>query len=711
MGRKLRTSVAPAYYLFVLLGVFYSSTIHAFSYSDGDFSFTLKNRVSIGANFRVEERQESEVHYAYNNNVVFGDELNPRYAELYDPEVYGSKLSHAFLPQQSFKINGYVGVPVKEEDASTCATADVTAAEIDDNFLIQCTRIAFAVGEGRNDYFWDDGNLNYDRGIVSQQFRTQHEMDIRYNEVGAYFKAYAFYDYYVKNKTLDYAPLSDDADEVVGSDARLVDAYIYGDFYVLDMPFSFKLGDQTIMWGEGLLTSDINGAINSEDWNQIFMPGGEGDFSTQSAFAISASYNITDNIKTEAYLQTEFVPSTLPPRGYYISPLDLVGAGSDRFCTGSGGRVPEAEAPVCVFKSGETLAKNDGQYGFRFSFIIPQLADTEVSLIFANYHSKLPTIQGISGLPSSDDTLPDILKAKYSLIYPENKRLYGLTWVATIPFGLSFSGELSYQKDVPLIVNVPEIYIAMSGQYLNFLDYTQGDVLDNPNSFVTGLGDNELVLAWFLNWVQSATGDDVDADAFLAAQDTDYNQIYNKYPGQLGMASILTPTVINGFINRDVVKSRMTLLSYLGGSWIGASSVTLASELAMAYIVDHPEFDEYRLLSWSGEGRGVPDPLPTGLQEVDSIPTNWTDDLSMQLTLAIQMDYPSVFEVLDINMVIGYQSGISGEGPVLSGYSKTQKNGRFQMDARYGDQIGFGMAYTKYMADRDWVTLHASYSF
>jgi hypothetical protein len=73
----------------------------------------------------------------------------------------------------------------------------------------------------------DDGNLNYsDSGdLISNAIKVTSELDINFRNYGAFIRGTAFYDF--ENEGKDF--LSERAQDLVGSDIRLLDAYVYGE--------------------------------------------------------------------------------------------------------------------------------------------------------------------------------------------------------------------------------------------------------------------------------------------------------------------------------------------------------------------------------------------------------------------------------------------------------------------------------------------------
>ncbi len=97
---------------------------------------------------------------------------------------------------------------------------------------------------------FDDGNLNYDEGIVSNQVRGSAELALRWRNFGAFVRGYGFYDFENELGGGRRTDLSHDGSWAVSSGADLQDAYLTANFSVADVPVQLRLGNQVINWGE-----------------------------------------------------------------------------------------------------------------------------------------------------------------------------------------------------------------------------------------------------------------------------------------------------------------------------------------------------------------------------------------------------------------------------------------------------------------------------
>ncbi|HIE06511.1 MAG TPA: DUF1302 family protein, partial [Desulfarculaceae bacterium] len=81
--------------------------------------------------------------------------------------------------------------------------------------------IGLANGGTKHSVNYDDGNLNYGRGLISNAIKLTSELDIDAGWIGAFIRATGFYDYENEKKSRDRTDLTSDARDAVGSDIDL----------------------------------------------------------------------------------------------------------------------------------------------------------------------------------------------------------------------------------------------------------------------------------------------------------------------------------------------------------------------------------------------------------------------------------------------------------------------------------------------------------
>lgn len=377
--------------------------------------------------------------------------------------------------------------------------------------------------KSNDDINTNDGNRNFDTGLVSEVFKITTDMEARYQNYGVFVRGTAFYDTQIMDKRNDYMsqnnpsqPSQNTPDDSsftyetrhkAGRGAQILDAYVYGNWDVGDMPLSARFGKQVFNWGEGLFYRGGVNTTNPVDAAKFRLPGAELKEVLVPVEALSFNVGLTDNLSMEAFYQFNWKESAIDPVGTYFSETDLFAdGGSTAYSTqkaliaaGSlypglsagntgglaGGRNVDSNGNIQVAKIGSDInAKNDGQYGLNFKYIAEELNSTEFGAYFVNYHSKEPTIAadlgnyqglnlgqiaagacaaaGLGGACANPAVLANFATAAGGLAtidvanqvnarreYAEDIRMYGLSFNTTVASASVF-GELSYRPNLPI---------------------------------------------------------------------------------------------------------------------------------------------------------------------------------------------------------------------------------------------------------------------
>ena len=286
----------------------------------------------------------------------------------------------------------------------------------------------------------NDGNRNYDTGIVSQVYKITSDLELNYENYGLFARGTAFYDSelsgstnYGKKSWQESQPsqagmqgskpnnrFTKDAKDISGRDAQLLDAYIYGSWDVMDRPVDARLGKQVLSWGEGIFYRNGVNTTNPIDAAKFRLPGSELKEALIPVETFGISVGLTDNLSMDAFYQYNFRKTQIDPVGTYFAETDLFAEGGNTAYRATGslssllgdgnnngqddyrdlaasGLVtsPEyfAQDAFKVAAIGSDInAKDDGQFGISFRYVAEELNDTEFGFYFVNYHSKEPVI-------------------------------------------------------------------------------------------------------------------------------------------------------------------------------------------------------------------------------------------------------------------------------------------------------------------------------
>lgn len=327
----------------------------------------------------------------------------------------------------------------------------------------------------------DSGNLNYDKGDrFSTVGKFVTDLSMRKDDMGGLVRVKGWYDYAQKDEDVAFGspnngyqkkPLNDDgySDLQKFSGVYLLDAYGYNTFYFNDTPVQVRLGRQVVNWGESVFIQGIN-QINPLDVTALRRPGTELKEALIPLWMGYVNVGLPAGMSMEAFYQLKYESTAIDGCGQYWSVTEsAVGQdfGDCQIGTFLGGTNPSSPTKVAA---GAYLPEikgkdphNSGQFGVAFRAPIEAL-DGEMGLYFINYHSRTPYL----GLRSTDSAaLTEFPNAKApgavarnsdgqfvgpSWEYPENIRLYGLSFTTTLA-GWSIGSELSYSPNQPVQIN------------------------------------------------------------------------------------------------------------------------------------------------------------------------------------------------------------------------------------------------------------------
>ena len=473
----------------------------------------------------------------------------------------------------------------------------------------------------------DAGNLNYDPGeMFSQLVKGTHELDINSGDQGFFTRFTYFYDFEMMDSSRpynrpvggnSYEPCQDgDQKDLSCTDVRLLDAFYYGNFLVNDKALSVKVGQQVLSWGESTLISHgINN--NPVDIARLRAPGAELKEAFVPVGMIWASYELSEQVNAEVFVQYDWQETYLPTPGSYFSTNDFAGEGgfANNVQLGFGGgpdldlasvidglnsfyqtagalgidaSTAEGQATLAGLyvasfprkttlrlkgSAGELKPKDDfDQYGLKLSVFSPELNDTEFAFYFMNYHSNRPLFSGTASNFTTQALMSDLnylaghqinannignLQAysKVLVEYPEDIKLYGFSFNTAIG-DTAVSGEMSFRQDEPLQADDVEILFAGMPQQL-----ADAGVPD-------GIRRDELA---------------------------NISQLTAPPPG--GYAK--------GYILSDTAQAQVTF-THLFGPTLGTDNFVMLAEVGYVNIMDMPDQSVLRL---NGPGTGRSGPL------------------------------------------------------------------------------------------------------
>ena len=382
--------------------------------------------------------------------------------------------------------------------------------------------VAITNGGTSRDINSDDGNLNFERGSpYSTALKVTHDFELKYQNFGAFARGTYFHDFTLDSKSTSVASgFTPTGKDRVDNNITLLDAFVYGNFKSFgERNLNVRLGQQVVSWGEStFLLNGIN-IINPVDVSKLRIPGAELKEGLLPTPMIWASQDIADGVSLEGFYSFKRGETKLDPRGTFFSATDALSDGAERIFIGGGRRFDQhgpsslfglPGAPVFAPRTPDRDASNSGEFGVALRALLPSLNNTELGLFFINYHSRTPLLSAVRGaatvssaalLAGSDPGCATSTLVNFNVLvdpanplnlnplgqglctgaraatyfgeYPENIRLYGLSFSTSGPAGIALQGEYSYRPNQPLQLATTEVILAAGGLANNI---TGGDV-------------------------------------------------------------------------------------------------------------------------------------------------------------------------------------------------------------------------------------------
>lgn len=586
----------------------------------------------------------------------------------------------------------------------------------------------------------DDGNLNYDRGLTSVAGRVTHELTLDYENIGFFGRATYFYDILNADGDTEFRDLSPDAQQAVGRDVDLLDAYAYGFFDLGETPVDVRIGNQVISWGESTFIQNGINVINPVDVSAIRVPGSQLREALTPILAANVNVGITDNLSVEGFYQFLWEETEPDPAGTFFSTNDFATDGGERqgVYLGFGnpgipddpsrnaanpgtnvgfvnnpvlGPIPVGGPlnPAAPFGTRATRGPDNepddgGQFGLAARYFAPALNDTEFGVYFINYHSRLPLIS--ADLGSQADLLAGLVpgstvnyasSTNYVIEYPEDIQLLGASFNTSVGnTGLSIQGEYSLKMDQPLQIDDVELLQAA----LAPAAVTASCQVDGPSCIGTATVFNS-------NQVLQDVG--IAFDPFNAAS-------------ARATAAAMFDTDLEGYREFNVSQAQLTATQAFGPiPGLGVDQWVLVGEVGGTYVHDFPDESELRFEGPNTTLGGNPNFIGVG-----GMPAVQTDGFATEFSwgyrAAIRFDMLNAVGPVNLFPTIGWQHDVHGTTPApIANFVEDRAAVSLGLNATYLDAWSGGIQYTNFFAigedefntirDRDFVSMNVRYAF
>ena len=589
-----------------------------------------------------------------------------------------------------------------------------------------------ALASGAND---NDGNLNYDRGLVSNTSKFTADLEVQAGDFGAFVRATGFIDFENDDGKRERTRLGGAAKKRVGSDFDVLDAYVTGAFDAGGAIVDMRLGKHVLNWGESTFIPNGINAINPFDVSKLRLPGSELREALLPVGLASASVAPTGKLSVEGFYQFDWDETEIDPVGSYFSTTDYVGPGANRAVIA----LPELE-PLGLGDTGITATNNpfaafglpdifgenpdfltarrgpdhapgnSGQWGLALRYFAEEFNDTEFGFYYMNHHSRLPVVSARTGTAESAGA------------------------------GLAAAGRVAAAASaaVPLIIaagRTPEEAqglaegaaaaagidaYARTGHY--FVEYPE-DIRLFGVSFNTELG----ATGWALQGEWSHRRDaplqlaerKVFAEALAPVTECLARAGANPADGPacIGEKTLagLYDTDTTGYVRRNVSQVQATATRVFGPT-MGADSLAFVAEAAVMRVHGMPK------------GKGVTDDaalLAPGVMPLDS-PAGGklgpgkgdADATSWGYRVAARLDYNNAVRGVNLFPYAQFLHDVSGNSPAPSGpFVEGRTALTLGLKADYLSSWEADLSYTRMagkgneLSDRDFISVSFKYSF
>ena len=527
-------------------------------------------------------------------------------------------------------------------------------------------------GASTNNY--DDGNLNFDKGdTYSKIVKGNSELFLNYDvnsdtltRVGALVRGRYWYDFELKdeNRAVDYVgqqrELNSEA-KANASGGEILDAYVFTDWYLGNVPLSVRYGKQVVSWGESTFIQGGINTINPVDVPAFRAPGSELKDALLPVEMLYMSAGVTENISIEAFVQTDWAPVRPDDCGTFFSTNDFASDGCGPVLLA--GQLPDSQAQAQGFiapRLGDVEADSKDQFGVAMRWYVPALNDSELGFYYIKYNSRLPYVSGT--IKDGSSPFPS-----YFIEYPENIDLYGISINTNTPGGWSLGAEYSYRDNVPLQWNAFELIFG-------------GLQKRGPNGEVL-------------------------------------SKLEQQRLEELG--AIVPGSKVSGNDRFGVSQAQFTLIKFFD-QVMGASRLSLITEFGATYVHDLPSLDEARYGRSGTFGIGTL-PLANGDLCKGEGGTAENINTSYCTNDGFTTDFSqNAFAGINLSPQLAWSHDVKGYSPQPGGnFNEGSKAIGLSLEAVYQNKITGNIGYTNFfggkpyneLTDRDFVSASVSYSF
>lgn len=372
---------------------------------------------------------------------------------------------------QAYAINFNIGEIEAQFDSQLSVGASWSTRGADPDF------IAPVSGGKASSRTSDDGRLNFENGkTFSKIFKGIHDLELKYGDTGVFLRGKYWYDFELKDEHREFYDIDDHnrKEGAKSAGSQLLDAFVYHNYSIGELPGSVRAGKQVVSWGESTFIGNSINSINPIDVAAFRRPGAEIKEGLIPVNMLYVSQSLTDSVSAEAFYQLEWDQTVVDNCGTFFSTSDVVADGCTDRLVVAGRDLPPGQSNntgpatgnnLFIPRAGDRDARDSGQFGLALRWFAEELHDTEFGAYALNYHSRGPvfsTIRSTAANPAALGFVGAAPTARYFIEYPEDIRLYGVSFQTNIE-GTALSGEVSYRPNMPLQINSTDLSFGALG--------------------------------------------------------------------------------------------------------------------------------------------------------------------------------------------------------------------------------------------------------
>lgn len=589
----------------------------------------------------------------------------------------------------------------------------------------------------------DDGTSHFDNDSkpFTSVFKITSDLELKWENYGMLVRGSAFYDEVIMDRGTNggtpYASAAEcnaqnsadpancgfakKIEDFNGNRARILDAYVYGNFDVAGHDLNVRLGEQVINWGEALF---IQGGINSANpasLSNLRLPGAEIKEALLPLPTASFSVGLSRNVTLEGFAQFDWDFSEPDSAGTYYSTDDaFAGYGSERVIVEMAGTAAQqaavaynaakygnASTVLTHTRLSDAPTKGTGQYGVAIR-LQPEGSDAEYAFYHMNYHSHTPVAQGIAGEANAYQNAS--MSGHAAAVAAADTLVQGLSGGMCPSAAAAASGACgpTLQGAAPSIIGgVNAVNYIDTAKYQ--LVY-QEDVKMYGVSFSTTAGDLSFSgeLAYRPEyWVLKELGDNLVVYNFVNASTVGNGGVGNYGP--------LLGTVVAGQVFADWASVESYNLDLVAinnfGNALGTDGLMGVLEVGAVHYAGYDSSEHF------ASTKSLLNVLGGAVKEGEL--GDYMSETAWGYRAVLSATYNDVFAGTTLNPSIRFAHDMQGNSDRAGAFMEGRKAATVAVNAVYQNALDVGVAYNTFwgagvanlLEDRDSVTLTVKYSF